>query len=150
MTQTAQEILDNAKANAAAKPPKTSTPRNPRKPKNPVTASAVHDEVITGKLADYQDQLADDDQAIVERAIADEIARKKALYFSTRAQASKHCLEQIVQISSETITDRAVRKSANLLAPQPTAQLQLTGSADAVSALPTCEDWCAWESEDEA
>lgn len=143
-TMTAEQIAAKAKTK-----PQTSTPRTPKKPKSPVTASAVHDEVITGKLADYQDQLADDDQAIVERAIADEIARKKALYFSTRAQASKHCLEQIVQISSETITERAVRKSANLLAPQPTAQLQLAGSAETQSALPTCADWCAWESEDE-
>lgn len=141
---TAEQIAANAKAK-----PKTSTPRNPRKPKSPVTASSVHDEVITGKLADYQEQLADDDQAIVERAIADEIARKKALYFSTRAQASKHCLEQIVQISSETITDRAVRKSANLLAPQPTARLQLTGSVETSSPLPTADDWTAWEAEDD-
>ena len=142
---TAEQIA----AKATSKP-KTSTPRNPRKPKNPVTASAVHDEVITSKLADYQDQLADDDQAIVERAIADEIARKKALYFSTRAQASKHCLEQIVQISSETIATRAVRKSANLLAPQPAAQLQLAGSAETSNPLPTANDWTAWEAmEDE-
>lgn len=142
---TAEQIAANAKAK-----PKTSTPRNPRKPKSPVTASSVHDEVITGKLADYQDQLADDDQAIVQRGIADELARKKALYFSARAQASKHCVAEIEAISSETITNRAIRKSANLLAPHPTAQLQLTGSADTVSALPTCEDWCAWEAmEDE-
>lgn len=143
------ELTAEQIAAKASSKPKTSTPRNPRKPKNPVTASAVHDEVITGKLADYQDQLADDDQAIVERAIADEIARKKALYFSTRAQASKHCLEQIVQISSETITKRAVRKSANLLAPQPAAQLQLAGSGEVLNPLPTADDWTAWESEDD-
>lgn len=146
MTTTNEYVAAAAKA---AKP-KTTTPRTPKKPKTPVVASDVHDEVLTDKLADYQDQVTEDDQAIVERAIADEIARKKALYFSARAQASKHCLEQIVQISSATITERAVRKSANLLAPQPTTQpttqLQLAGSEPLTTPL-TADDWCAWESE---
>jgi hypothetical protein len=119
---TAQEIVDNAKA---------------AKPKAKAKAKA-HDNGLNASISEAQLALQSNRQAIIAKAIADQDAEDKTLYFNARLAASQNNVAFFESIDYQDLSLRAAKKTANILRPTQTP-LQLASSE--VVIYPKASDW---------
>jgi hypothetical protein len=122
-TLTPEQIADNARANKAAKPPKTTGKKNGAK------ASNVHNDALDLSVSEAQQILSANRQSILEKAIADQEAEDRKLYLNARVAASQNNLAFFQSISYANLSDRVAQKTAHILQSAQPSQLALAGAA---------------------
>jgi hypothetical protein len=138
---TAEQIA----AKASSKP-KTATPRSR-------TKSTAHDGDAKASATSKKAAIAESIDAVAAKAIADAQALAQETYASAFLSELNNQQRAFDALSFETIQGKAKQKTANILKPQ-ARQLQLAGGADTQpdtqDVIVPCEQWIAWESENEA
>lgn len=130
---TPEEIANNAKTTC------TKPPRNTGK-KKPV-ASTAHDTNLNASIDEAQLALQANRQAIIEKAIADQDAEDKTLYFNARLATSQNNVQFFQSIGYADLSNRAAKKTANILRPaQATLQLAASAASEVVI-YPNASDW---------
>ena len=129
MTQTAEEILNNAKANASTK---SRAPRSTSK-------SSTHDCANTVSKSGKKAQISALTSAITAKAIADADTFADELYseaFLSRLTVKR---EGVEALSFTQLQGKAKQKTAHVL--ESSEQLQLSGAVDPQPRIFACEDW---------
>ena len=130
MTQTAEEILNNAKANASTK---SKTPRSTAK------KSTTHDCADTVSKNAKKAQIADITSAITGKAIADADTYVNELYSEAFLNRLSVKREGIEALSFIQLQGKAKQKTAHVL--ESGEQLQLAGAVESQPRIFACEDW---------
>lgn len=133
------ETTPNIKERVAAAAPKTSRSR---------TKSTAHDGDAKASATSKKAAIAESIDAVAAKAIADAQALAQETYANAFLSELSNQKRAFDALSFETIQGKAKQKTANILKPQ-VQQLQLAGSPDTQDVIVPCEQWIAWESEDE-
>lgn len=134
MTETTPNIKDRVAA-TATKPPRSRA------------KSTAHDGDAKASASSKKAAIAESIDAVAAKAIADAQALAQETYASAFLSELSNQKRAFDALSFETIQGRAKQKTANIL--KPAQQLQLAGSADTPDVIVPCEQWIAWESEDD-
>jgi hypothetical protein len=137
MTDTATSTKD--RINNAATAPKASRSR---------AKSTAHDVDAKASASSKKAAIAESIDAVAAKGIADAQALAQETYASAFLSELSNQKRAFDALSFETIQGKAKQKTANILKPQ-APQLQLTGSEPQIDVIVPCEQWIAWESEDE-
>jgi hypothetical protein len=131
-TLTPEQIADNARANKATKPPKN-TGKGKTKPP---AASTVHDDGLELSVLEAQTALQVNRQAIIAKAIADQNAEDKTLYFNARLATSQNNVAFFESIDYQNLSGRSAKKTAHILNPVQPQQRQLAAASDSQETIP--------------
>ena len=129
MTQTAEEILNNAKANASTK----------SRASRSTAKSSTHDCANTVSKSGKKAQISALTSAITAKAIADADTFGDELYseaFLSRLMLKR---EGIEALSFTQLQGKARQKTAHVL--ESGEQLQISGAAESQPRIFACEDW---------
>ena len=129
MTQTAEEILNNAKANASTK---SRAPRSRAK-------STTHDTANTASKTDKKAQIKELTLAITSKAIADGLTFADELYSEAFLNQLKVKRDEIESLSFAHLQSKAKQKTAHVL--ESGEPLQIAGAAESQTRIYACEDW---------
>lgn len=143
MHQMTEQELAAANAGKAKAPRSTSAPRSRAK-------STAHDGDAKASATSKKAAIAESIDAVAAKAIADAQALAQETYANAFLSELSNQKRAFDALSFETIQGKAKQKTANILKPQ--AQLQLAGSADTqpdTDVIVPCDQWIAWELEDE-